>query len=155
MKSTGPTILNEDFKAHLSVSVYCTLRIDPIIKEAINTNRAKLILKNTPKQSIRNPTVLISKLDPCQKGLNKTRIFKIWDIVHKNFECKISFDSQPIIAFSKPKKHRRQVNQVSPKINMIYSCISRWGSWPLKHSTIFSTCIYGWECLILINPTQV
>lgn len=52
MNSTDCTILNatlEDFKEHISMWGYCTLKIDLIIKIAINTNRA--FLKNNPKQS--------------------------------------------------------------------------------------------------------
>lgn len=45
----------------------------------------------------------------------------------------------PIIDSSKHKKHKGRDNQDSPKINIIYSCRSRWGSWPLKHSIVSST----------------
>lgn len=72
-----------------------------------------------------------------------------------------------IINSSKHKKHRGRDNQDSPKINIIYSCRSRWGSWPLKHSTVSSTYIFknaicpiknilcGLGCLVLLNSIQV
>lgn len=103
--TTDPTILNatlNDFKAHLSKRGYSPQEIDPIIKETTNTNRTKLILNKTPKQALRNPTVLVTKFNPCLKGLKK-RILKYWDIVLRNSECKSSFDARPIIAFSKHK----------------------------------------------------
>lgn len=72
--TTDPTILNStlnDFKAHLSKRGYSPQEIDPIIKETTNTNRTKLILNKTPKQVLRNPTVLVTKFNPCLKGLKK------------------------------------------------------------------------------------
>lgn len=61
-RTTHSTILNatiDDVKAHLANQGYFPLEIDPIIKETLNTNRAKPILKKTQKQSLSNPTVLI------------------------------------------------------------------------------------------------
>lgn len=39
--------------------------LDPIIKETINTNQTKLILNGTPKQALHNPTVVVTKFNPC------------------------------------------------------------------------------------------
>lgn len=103
--TTDPEILLatlNDFKAHLSKRGYSTSEIDPTIEETINTNRSKLIIKHNTEQPLRNPTVLVTKFNPCVKGLKK-RILKYWNTILRNPECKTVLNSQPIIAYSKHK----------------------------------------------------
>lgn len=66
-----PIIMNallNYFRAHLTKRGYSFLEMDPIFKQMINSNRAKRILKNSLRQSLRNPTVLVTKFDTCLKG---------------------------------------------------------------------------------------
>ena len=96
------TIL-KDFKVHLEKRGYKQSEIEPIIQETISANRKDLLRK--PKKKNNNkavPTVLVTKFNPCIKGLRK-RIMKYWNYIQHDEVCNDLFTTTPMKANSRHK----------------------------------------------------
>ena len=95
-------IILHDFKLHLINRGYSEAEINPIITETKQTDRCEALEKHRNKQAIPTPLVMVTKYNPCVKGLKK-RLLKYWNGLKSDSDCKIIFDSEPIVAYSKHK----------------------------------------------------
>ena len=78
---------------------YSDREITPTISETVSTNRKTAL--NKPKSETKKvPTVMVTKFNPCIKGL-KRRIMKYWKDMQSDPKCKEIFKSEPIVAYSK------------------------------------------------------
>ena len=73
------------------------------MQEIISANRRDLLKKQKKKKDKKAvPNVLVTKFNPCIKGLRK-RIMKYWNYIQHDEACKDLFTTPPMIAYSKHK----------------------------------------------------
>ena len=96
------TILN-DFQIHLEKRGYKQSEIEPIIQETLSANRKDLLRKQKKENNGKAvPTVLVTKFNPCTKGLKK-RILKYWNYIQHDEVCNDLFKTPPMVAYSRHK----------------------------------------------------
>lgn len=93
----------KDFKTHLEKRGYKQSEIEPIMQETLSANRMDLLNKQKKKNNKKAvPNVLVTKFNPCIKGLRK-RLMKYWDNIQHDEVCKKLFTTPPMVAYSKHK----------------------------------------------------
>lgn len=93
----------KDFKTHLEKRGYKQSEIEPIMQETLSANRMDLLNKQKKKNNKKAvPNILVTKFNPCIKGLRK-RLMKYWDNIQHDEVCKKLFTTPPMVAYSKHK----------------------------------------------------
>ncbi|KAK3109108.1 hypothetical protein FSP39_023246 [Pinctada imbricata] len=95
-------IILDDFRMHLLNRGYSETEINPIITETKLLARSKALEKQRNKRAIPTPLVMVTKYNPCVKGL-KRRLLKYWKDLKSDSDCNQIFDSEPMVAYSKHK----------------------------------------------------
>ena len=93
----------KEFKTHLEKRGYEHSEIEPIMQEIIATNRTDFLQKPKNKKEKKTlPNVMITKFNPCIKGLKK-RLLKYWNYIQQDVVCRDLFITPPMVAYSKHK----------------------------------------------------
>ena len=90
-----------NFKIKLLGRGYANEEIDNNITEALSNDR-KLLLKHKNKNKKEIPLVLVTKFNPYLRKIKK-QIMKYWQNLQFDEDCRLIFQTEPIIAYSKHK----------------------------------------------------
>ena len=90
-----------NFKIKLLERGYSNEEVDDSLTEALSIDRS-LLLKQKPKNKKEIPLVLVTKYNPCLRKIKK-RIMKYWHNRILDEDCRLIFQTEPIIAYSKHK----------------------------------------------------
>ena len=103
--TSDETLCNDillNFKTHLHKRGYSDIEIDPIIEQTKTIKRTTIVHDIKTKSKPKLPTVMVTKYNPCIKGLKK-RLLKYWNEMKAKPDCTNIFYTEPIVSFSKHK----------------------------------------------------
>ena len=103
--TSDPSILQTElnkFKTRLLKRGYSLYEIQPIIQKFFHINRKELLKIDKCIRPKQHPNVMVTKFDPRIKHLKKD-LTKYWHKLIKDDRCKLIFQTEPMVAYSKHK----------------------------------------------------